>query len=343
MKNIAFIITKSEVGGAQTWVNEISNLVKEDNNIFLITSEHGWLTERENFSTHVLILPGLKKYFNIISYVKLTHYIRINKIDIVIASSANAGIYARLARLLCNFKCIYVSHGWSCLYNGGRFKKIFCGVEKYLSLLTDVIWCISEGDRRKALDLIKIKNKKIKTLTNSVPKMPRNPTLDENRNPPYKIIFVGRLTHPKRADLLAEVISERMDFQLDIVGGGEQLLNLEKKFGSCENIKFLGEVFNFSNYCDYDLFALISESEGLPMSALEAHTAGIPLLLSNVGGCFELIENNGMLVENNKKDINDKLDCIVNKYEYFKWQAEEVADKFIIDNYIKKYRDIILN
>ncbi|MCW0135793.1 hypothetical protein OIU92_00875 [Escherichia coli] len=48
----------------------------------------------------------------------------------------------------------------------------------------------------------------------------------------------------------------------------------------------MGEVNNFYNYHEYDLFSLISDSEGLPMSGLEAHTAAIPLLLSDVGGCF---------------------------------------------------------
>ena len=36
MKNVGFIVTKSEIGGAQTWVNEISNLIKEECNIFLL-------------------------------------------------------------------------------------------------------------------------------------------------------------------------------------------------------------------------------------------------------------------------------------------------------------------
>ncbi|HCN7407009.1 TPA: glycosyl transferase, partial [Escherichia coli] len=50
MKNVGFIVTKSEIGGAQTWVNEISNLIKEECNIFLITSEEGWLTHKDVFA-----------------------------------------------------------------------------------------------------------------------------------------------------------------------------------------------------------------------------------------------------------------------------------------------------
>lgn len=44
-KNIVFVITKSEVGGAQTWVSQLKFILEEKHNIFLITSETGWLTD----------------------------------------------------------------------------------------------------------------------------------------------------------------------------------------------------------------------------------------------------------------------------------------------------------
>ncbi|HAU4326290.1 TPA: glycosyltransferase family 4 protein, partial [Citrobacter freundii] len=56
MKKIAFIVTKSEIGGAQTWTNEMMKLVKNEGSVYLITSEDGWLTEQNNFEK-VLILP----------------------------------------------------------------------------------------------------------------------------------------------------------------------------------------------------------------------------------------------------------------------------------------------
>ncbi len=338
MNNVAFVITKSEIGGAQTWVNEIANIVKHDCNVFLITSEEGWLTQSGNFA-EVCIIPGIKKYFDIFAYIKLIKYIRKKNIRYVIASSANAGIYARLAKLACPFRCIYVSHGWSCLYNGGKLKDIFCKVEKYLSYLTDVVWCVSESDRKKAIYNIGIKESKLITVTNAVPPMPAA----VNKLLEYKILFVGRLTHPKRPEIIAHVVSKKPHYKLDIVGGGEQLDTLKKEFGKFSNINFVGEVKGFTSYDDYDVFALISDSEGLPMSGLEAHTAGIPLLLSNVGGCYELIEENGLLVQNSEADINDKLDEIFTKYEYFHSQAVASASKFDINNYAHLYKQIILN
>lgn len=337
MNNIAFIVTKSEIGGAQTWTNEMMKLVRNDSSVHLITSEEGWLTEQGNFDK-VLILPQLKKHFSLTGYLTLLKYIKNEKIKVMIASSANAGIYSRMSRLASKFKCIYVSHGWSCIYNGGALRSIFIKIEKYLSHLTDVVWCVSKSDEEKARNIIGIRQSKIVMLTNSIPKMKcKNNNLNNK-----KIIFVGRLTHPKRPELLAGVVKKHPDFQLDIVGGGEYLESLKEKFKGCENINFLGEINCFDNYADYDLFALISDSEGLPMSGLEAHTAGIPLLISDVGGCKELIDKNGVVVSNIEEDIENGLLDIFDKYESYLAAAQLEKSKFDFNSYSNAYKKLIL-
>ena len=338
MSNIAFIVTKSEVGGAQTWTNEMMKLMRDGNAIHLITSESGWLTEQGQFDK-LLLIPKLKKYFSLSAYFSLLRYIREEKITVIVASSANAGIYSRMAKLVVRFKCIYVSHGWSCIYNGGVLKPLFIKIEKYLSMLTDIVWCVSISDAKKATDVIGINPKKIVMLTNSVPGVKtRDNTINNKR-----VVFVGRLTHPKRPELLMSVIARYPDIQLDIVGDGERRDALAQQFKDYSNIRFLGEVTNFNDYANYDIFALISDSEVLPMSALEAHTAGLPMLLSDVGGCNELITDNGLLVLNEVHDIEDKLIELVKKYEGFSQCAQNEKEKFEINSYKDKYRKLILS
>lgn len=336
--NVLFIVTKSEVGGAQSWTNTMMKLVRDTATVHLVTSETGWLTEQHSYDS-LMLLPQLKKKFSITGYLSLLKYIRTNKINVIVASSANAGIYARMARLISDFKCIYVSHGWSCIYNGGLLKKLFIKVEWLLSLSTDVIWCVSKSDELKARDIIGISNKKIITLVNSVPMMPASVSAENKR----KVVFVGRLTHPKRPEILANVILKHPEIELDIVGGGEYLDHLSTKYKGNRNINFLGEVINFADYKNYGVFALISDSEGLPMSGLEAHTAGIPLLMSNVGGCSELIDGNGMLVENNESDLEEKLLEIIKNYEKFFQCAQESRKTFDFDEHEERYREIILH
>jgi glycosyltransferase involved in cell wall biosynthesis len=48
----------------------------------------------------------------------------------------------------------------------------------------------------------------------------------------------------------------------------------------------------------FDLFINLSETEGIPVTIMEAQSAGIPVLATNVGGTSEIVNTqNGFLVE----------------------------------------------
>lgn len=336
MRTVAFIITKSEIGGAQSWVSEIAKVIKKNCRLILITSDEGWLTKLDIFDD-VKIISEIKSTFSLKALFKTVSFLKKNKVDIVIASSANAGLYSRLSKLFYSFRCIYVSHGWSCIYNGKSLRFLFCTIEKYLSYLTDIIWCISRSDELKAINIIGINKKKIITLLNSI----TPPPVRERVCFTGKILFLGRLSYPKRPDLIANVISKNNNYTLDIVGGGSDFFALSKYYENCPNISFLGEIHGFNQFKNYDIFVLTSESEGLPMSALEASCAGIPMILSDVGGCCEVIDNNGVLTKNTEEDVQRALELIVDNYNIYLDSANRNKDKFNINSVSEKYREII--
>jgi glycosyltransferase involved in cell wall biosynthesis len=91
---------------------------------------------------------------------------------------------------------------------------------------------------------------------------------------------------------------------------------------------------------------LISDSEGLSLSALEAMSSELPIILSDVGGCFELIDKNGILVKNNLDDIKKAiLKCILHK-ELFSKNSIKLFEKMYNlelnkDIYIDYYKDVL--
>ncbi|EFF3582996.1 glycosyltransferase [Escherichia coli] len=340
-KRLVFIITKSEVGGAQKWVSEQKLLLEDKYDTFLITSCTGWLTD--NFSPDkVFFVPALtniKKISNLFSIAKI---LRMLKADIVVSNSANAGLYARLAKIIWKHRSIYVSHGWSCIYNGGRAKKILCFIERFLSFFSDAILCVSENDKDNALNIIGIKESKLKLIKNAT--FPTNKEKNFWHIMPkvLRLVFVGRMTHPKRPDLLAETLSRKKDVELFLVGGGEYLERLKNIYKNYDNIHFVGEIKDFNNYDDYDAFILVSESEGLPMSAIEAGVTGLPLLLSDVGGCHELIgeyegKYNGVLFNNNINDISRAIDEVRNNYEQYCKVANKISCQFNLNSFKEDY------
>jgi glycosyltransferase involved in cell wall biosynthesis len=61
------------------------------------------------------------------------------------------------------------------------------------------------------------------------------------------------------------------------------------------------ELMNHLKETGYDLFINVSESEGIPVSIMEAFSFGIPVIATNVGGVSEIVEDNinGFLLEEN--------------------------------------------
>ena len=343
MKKVAFIITKSEVGGAQTWVRDQIKLFDGEIEPIIITNQQGWLSESLP-DVQCVYVPKIESRFSITALLAIIKAIKLNKIDIVIASSANAGLYSRLAKVFTRFRCVYVSHGWSCLYNGGLMKVVFTRVERLLSLLTDTIWCVSQRDYELAEKSLHISSSRLSLARNAIFVHPIKNCSKNHQNTSDKLhlLAVGRLAHPKRFDLLINAVKDLENVKLTIVGDGPNRERLHHY--NFDNVHFLGEIKGFSDYQSYDAFILISDSEGLPMSALEAGINQLPMILSDVGGCYELIDTtnpNGILVSNTVIDIVNAIEQLISIKSEFKKNAKIKSNDFDIKEYKSLYKKII--
>ncbi|WP_145483242.1 glycosyltransferase, partial [Yersinia rohdei] len=203
---------------------------------------------------------------------------------------------------------------------------------------TDVIWCVSQSDADKAINIIGIKPEKIITQLNAITPLVERP----DRPCQNKIIYVCRLAYPKRPDLILKVVAANPQYDLDIVGDGEYYQDLKNEYGSYKNIHFYGEIKGFDKFNEYDVFVLTSESEGLPMAAIEATSASLPVILSNVGGCGEVIDQNGILIENTTEQLETALNTVFSNYDSFYKAAQQQKNKFDINSVKDKCREIIL-
>lgn len=109
--------------------------------------------------------------------------------------------------------------------------------------------------------------------------------------------YIGRLSGPKRIDTLirgfakADIPQKR----LCIVGEGAERAVLEalaKELGQSERVRFFGyreDRIAFLN-C-FDAFVLPSESEGTPRCLMEAMTANVPVIATDILGCRLLIQD----------------------------------------------------
>jgi glycosyltransferase involved in cell wall biosynthesis len=121
-----------------------------------------------------------------------------------------------------------------------------------------------------------------------------------------RILTVANLraekAHETLIDAAALLLADYPDAEFRFAGGGSRLEDLRRyaaRRGVAARVHFLGHRDDVpALLADSDVFALTSRSEAFPNSVIEAMAAGLPLVVTNVGGVAELIDHrrNGVLV-----------------------------------------------
>ena len=180
----------------------------------------------------------------------------------------------------------------------------------------------------------------------------------------FKIINVARVNHKiKGQDILIKAVYEckkqGYDFKCDFVGGiydyGEKsydyLKKLIEEYNLRENIRFIGNREDVANLLSqYDIFVSASREEGFGLTIVEAMSAKIPVISSNVFGPKEIIkERTGIFFENgNPKDLSEKIirlykdenlrkNLVEKAYEY----SKEFDIKNMYEKYLSEYEEIV--
>ena len=122
----------------------------------------------------------------------------------------------------------------------------------------------------------------------------------------FLLLSVGRLVpskaHHNLIAALPDAIKINKHIRVGILGDGELRETLQKQIdslGLTNKVKLLGVQENVPKYLfASDVFILPSLWEGLPMALLEAMSAGLPVIVTNVEGMEEVVENekHGLLI-----------------------------------------------
>lgn len=113
------------------------------------------------------------------------------------------------------------------------------------------------------------------------------------------MITIGRMETEKRYDRVLQVAKELkekgLNFTWYLVGGGnlfDENKTLCREMNLSENVIFTGYLDNASPLLKQcDLFVLLSEYEGTPVTIDEAKVLGVPVLAQDVGGIHDQLEN----------------------------------------------------
>ena len=125
-----------------------------------------------------------------------------------------------------------------------------------------------------------------------------------------RILSCSNIYSVKRVHRIAQAIAEIKDIKIEWTHIGDGPNDQKKKIfnaleKSADNIKFnfMGRISNKLTMAYYvenpvDLFINVSQSEGLPVSIMEAYSFGVPVIATDVGGSSELVDEScGKLIK----------------------------------------------
>lgn len=163
--------------------------------------------------------------------------------------------------------------------------------------------------------------------------------------------FSARKNHMMLIDAFRRALSVRPELFLFLVGQGplsRRIENLTKEFGISDRVRFLGLRDDVTELlCMSDLFLLSSHWEGLPISALEAMSAGLPVVTTDVGGLRDLVENgiSGRLIDpQNVQSFADAIEEMAKDRERSRSMGEEgrkrVQRDFSISSAVREHEKL---
>ena len=160
------------------------------------------------------------------------------------------------------------------------------------------IIAISDQIASELVDAYGVPRDKIVVVGNGVDCDEFHPGSEHKGRVPLRVLYVGRLAPRKNVDVLLKAV-ERSTAELTvrIAGAGPELERLRAMTDALrirERVSFLGFRAGRDLLTEYqwaDVLVMPSSYEGLPLVALEAKAAGLPIIAANFPGARKIISS----------------------------------------------------
>jgi len=138
-----------------------------------------------------------------------------------------------------------------------------------------------------------------------------------------RVVFTGRVTGEKQIDTLIEAIAVMpadLDVKLDIIGGGDQLKNLQnlaEKLGIADRVVFHGRVTDAKlrrTLTNATVFAMPSTAELQSIATMEAMASGLPVVAADAMALPHLVhdgENGYLFPPNDVQELANRLETVL--------------------------------
>lgn len=212
------------------------------------------------------------------------------------------------------------AHGWD-IYKE-RHLSSYLPFRKWLGLHLTLVSAVSNAGKKYLQQTFGLPADKVETNYLGTPELIKKESLKQEIQK-FQLLSCSNVIPLKRVELIIEVLC-RLDFEIHWthIGDGGCFDDIKKKSQKelPKNITYslIGEISNTEvrslySQTDFDLFINLSETEGLPVSMMEALSMGVPIVATNVGGVNEIV-------------IEDETGWLVNDVEIVKHATNRIKD-----------------
>jgi lipopolysaccharide/colanic/teichoic acid biosynthesis glycosyltransferase/glycosyltransferase involved in cell wall biosynthesis len=364
--HVMIVITRGEAGGAQSHVRDLCQALQARVQFSVViggpVEESVLGRELTALGVTVCPMPDMVESLNPLklwpAVQQLTALIHIHKPDIVHGHSAIGGLVARIAAKRAHVPAVYTVHGFGFKPEVPLVRRTAAALaERVMAHWTAQMICVSKYERELAFTL-DIASERVHIIPNGIARLPASALaahVDGESNSANdaakthassaqspsampRLIMVARMKSPKRHDLLLQALAKVRntlghELPVTFVGDGplNDVLHAQAKALNLKNITWAGDVGNVSERLpQHEVFVLLSDHEGMPITVLEAMRAGLCVLASSLPGIREQINayQDGILVANTPEAVAEKLLQLVRDPHMCKRLGRAAQQKF---------------
>lgn len=337
---ILHVITRSDLGGAQTVVISLANFMCKEHEIIVAAGEDGpmWniLDEKIKKIKIKEIVRQISPLNDIKAFLKLRRLYNKEKPDVIHLHSSKVGILGRLA--FPSKKIVYSVHGFDSIRLAYRQ---FLPIEKALRNRCKAIVLASNYDKKNLIKEGIVEE--LHVVYNGI-HLPKNESgiFIEGLDKYEKVVMcIARISPQKRFESYIEIAKSLPQYAFVWIGADKEYADLP------QNLFCLIGFPNAKRFLQLaDIFVLPTNYEGVPIVIIDALSYGKPIVSSNVGGISEIVLSgkNGYVIDNDNNIFVEKIQYILeNKNIYHSFSKESVDifnNKLIIDKMVEGYTEI---
>lgn len=229
--------------------------------------------------------------------------------DVIHAHSSKAGALVRLLHpILPKSVSVYTPHAFVTL--APDVSPAYGWIEKYLSFCCNAIICLSRQEQKHAQAHLHIPARKLVVIPNGIDiDYPTDRAAARAkmraRGDEFVVGFIGRMEpqkNPARAiEAFAMAANQKPDMRLVMVGHGSlqaEVEQLASSKGLKERVTFIDDRNGRDLVSGFDCLLCSADYEGFSLVVLEAMAAGVPVVMTPVGGSEAVISGKTGIVTN---------------------------------------------